>query len=250
MKIEKELVSEETMEQGLNVTLHVNTLDKEGSYYASVNSRVASVKSALRNIRNEDKGVDVTTIKHGLELYNRQVISLLSQGCSVKLLDLGVLVIKRRGKVKDKNEAETLSGFTVEFIPGDDVLRAVENLSVDAVLTVDKSPVLASVTDLSRKASDGTVTIGQPVQVLGRNLKVNEEDGEPVADKERWIRVENDQIFRNKPTELNLFAPGTLAAGATYRLLIKSTYNSNGRPRKGTLTGTSDVFTVAEDYSA
>lgn len=261
MKIEKELVSEETMEQGLNVTLHVNTLDKEGSYYASVNSRVASVKSALRNIRNEDNGADVTTVKHGLELYNRQVISLLSQGYSVKLLDLGVLVIKRRGKVKDKSEAETLSGFTVEFIPGDDVLRAVENLSVDAVLTVDKSPVLASVTDLSRKASDGTVTIGQPVQVLGRNLKVNveddelyfvpqTEDGEPVADKERWIRVENDQIFRNKPTELNLFVPGTLAAGATYRLLIKSAYNSSGRPRKGTLTGTSDVFTVAEDYSA
>ncbi len=29
--IEKELVSEETIEQGLNVTLHANTLKKDGS---------------------------------------------------------------------------------------------------------------------------------------------------------------------------------------------------------------------------
>lgn len=255
MKIEKELVSEETMEQGLNVTLRVNTLDKEGSYYASVNSRVASVKSALRNIKSEDKGVDITSVKHGLELYNNQVISLLSQGFSVKVLDLGVLVIKRRGRVKDRNEAESISGFTVEFIPGNDVLKAVENLSVDAVLTVDNSPVMESVTDLSRRESDGTVTIGQPMQVLGRNLKVNveddelyfvpqTEDGEPVADKERWIRVENDQIFRNKPTELNLFVPGTLTTGTKYRLLVKSSYISGSRARKTALTGTSDVFTA------
>ena len=66
--LEKELVSEETIEQGLNVTLRVNTLDKEGSYYAIVNSRMANVKSALRLIENEDKGVDITAIKHSLEL--------------------------------------------------------------------------------------------------------------------------------------------------------------------------------------
>lgn len=163
--LEKELVSEETIEQGLNVTLRVNTLDKEGSYYAIVNSRMANVKSALLLIKNEDKGVDITAIKHSLELYNKQILNLLSLGFSVKLLDLGVLVIKRRGRVKDRNEAESISGFTVEFIPGDDVLKAVENLSVDVVLTVDNAPFLESVTDLMRKESDGTVTIGQPVQV-------------------------------------------------------------------------------------
>lgn len=65
--LEKELVSEETIEQGLNVTLRVNTLE-EGSYYAIVNSRMANVKSALRLIENEDKGVDITAIKHSLEL--------------------------------------------------------------------------------------------------------------------------------------------------------------------------------------
>lgn len=163
--LEKELVSEETIEQGLNVTLRVNTLDKEGSYYAIVNSRMANVKSALLLIKNEDKGVDITAIKHSLELYNKQILNLLSLGFSVKLLDLDVLVIKRRGRVKDRNEAESISGFTVEFIPGDDVLKAVENLSVDVVLTVDNAPFLESVTDLMRKESDGTVTIGQPVQV-------------------------------------------------------------------------------------
>lgn len=252
--LEKELVSEETIEQGLNVTLRVNTLE-EGSYYAIVNSRMANVKSALRLIENEDKGVDITAIKHSLELYNKQILNLLSLGFSVKLLDLDVLVIKRRGRVKDRNEAESISDFTVEFIPGDDVLKAVENLSVDAVLTVDNAPFLESVTDLMRKESDGTVTIGQPVQVLGRNLKVNmeedelyfvpqTEDGEPVSDKAQWIRVENDQIFHNKHTELNLFAPGTLATGTQYRLLIKSSYISGGRARKTALTGTSDVFTA------
>lgn len=70
------------------------------------------------------------------------------------------------------------------------------------------------------------------------------EDGEPVSDKVQWIRVENDQIFRNKHTELNLFAPGTLATGTQYHLLTKSSYISGGRARKTALTGTSDVFTA------
>lgn len=250
--IEKELVSEENIEQGLNVTLHANTLKKDGSYYARVNSRVANVKAALKLIKDEDKGVDISAIKHGLELYNKQVLNLLTLGFSVKVLDLGILTIKHRGKVKDKSEAESISDFTVEFIPSTDVTKAVEKLSVDAVLTVDNSPVLEGISDLSRKASDGVVTVGQPIQVLGRNLKLNLEEDEiffvpqteqgDAKDKSEWVKVLEPQVFRNKPTELNLFVPPALPPDNRYRLLVKSSYIAGGRARKTVLSGTSDEF--------
>ena len=251
--IEKELVSEESIEQGLNVTLHNNLLDKEGSYYARVNTRVANVKAALKLIKDEERGVDITAIKHGLELYNKQVMKLLELGFSVKVLDLGILTIKHRGRIKDRGAAESLSDFTVDFIPSEDVRKAVSNLSVDAVLTVDNSPVLAEVADLSRKASDGMVTIGQPMAVKGRNLKVckddeiifvpQDDDGRNIEDEAKWVKVAEPQLFRNKPTELNFFVPMDIGVGK-YRIVVKSTCLGNGHKRHSPLMGRSDVVSV------
>lgn len=216
---------------------------------------MANVKAALKLIKDEEKGVDIAAIKHGLELYHKQVVKLLELGFSVKVLDLGILVIKHRGKVKDIGEAENISDFTVDFIPSEEVKKAVSNLSVDAVLTVDNSPVLEEISDLSRKKSDGMVTAGQPVAVKGKNLKVDlgedeiifvpqDKDGRDVADKEKWLSVPDSQLFRNKPTELNFFAPQSLVDGETYRIVVKSSFIGNGRKRQSSLTGRSAIFTA------
>lgn len=251
---EKELSSEETIEQGLNVTLRNNSLDENGSYFASVKTRLANVKAALKLIKDEDKGVDITAVKHGLELYNRQVIRLLETGLSVKVLDLGTLEIKHRGRISGEKEAAALNDFTVEFAPSGEVLQAVQNLSVDAVLTVDNSPSVEGISDLSRKLSDGRVTIGQPMQVTGANLKVSESDAvylvpqdddgnDRSADKSAWVLVEHSRIFRNMPSELNFFVPETAEEGS-YRLLVSTSYLTASTRRKTALTGRSAPFTV------
>ncbi len=256
--IEKELSSEETLEKKLNVTLRKNTLDKENeSYYASVNSQTANVKVALGNIKDEDKGIEISGLKRGLELYNKQVIKLLSQGFSVKVMDLGVLRIKHRGKLNSSGQSENRkSGFTVEFEVAEEVLNAVQNLDVDEIVRINKAPILEEIVDLSRQVSDGKVTNGKPVAIKGRNLKVNKENDEIYfvpqssdetddSDKSNWLKVDSDKIFRNKPSELNLFLPEGLKIGTKYKVLIRSLCFASGAERKTKLTGKSEAFELA-----
>ena len=231
--INDELVSEEAIQPGINITLHKNVLDKNRSYYAKVHTKVASVKAVLSRINEENKGVDVVTLKNGLELYDKQVIKLLKEGYSVKILDLGVLIIKHRGKVADKAEADGLSDFTVEFIPNDKVLEAVKDLEVDAVLIGNgKEPVMGEITDLARKVSDGKITAGKGVRIMGHNIKMDLEkdelyivpqnsDGTAVENMALWYKVEGGDIFRNKPTELNFTAPLGLENDVEYRIVIR-----------------------------
>ncbi len=231
--ISDELVSEEAIQPSINITLHKNFLDKNRSYYAKVHTKVASVKAVLSRINEENKGVDVVTLKNGLELYDKQVIKLLKEGYSVKILDLGVLIIKHRGKVADKAEADNLSDFTVEFIPNEKVLEAVKNLEVDAVLVGNgKEPVMSEITDLARKVSDGKITAGKGVRLMGHNIKMDlekdelyivpqNEDGTAVESMAQWYRVDNEDIFRNKPTEINFTAPLGLENGVEYRIVVR-----------------------------
>lgn len=256
--LEKELSSEETLDKKLNVTLRKNTLDKKSeSYYASVNSEIANVKVALGNIKEEDKGIEISGVKRSLELYNNQVIKLLSRGYSVKVMDLGVLKIKHRGKLNSDGKSENgNSNFTVEFEVAEEVLDAVKNLTVDEIVKINNAPALEEIVDLSRLVSDGKVTSGKPVAIKGRNLKLNKESDEiyfvpqtadetDEGDKSKWLKVDSDKIFRNKPTELNLFLPDGLESGAKYKVLIRSLFFASGAERKTKLTGKSDAFEVA-----
>lgn len=254
--IEKELSSEETLEKKLNVKLHTNSLDKESeSYYASVNSQTASVKVALSNIKEEDKGIEISGLKRGLELYNRQVLKLLSQGYSVKVMDLGILRIKHRGKIEADNKENGFSNFTVEFEVASDVVKAVESLDVDEVLMTSSAPAIESIVDLKRKVSDGKVTLENPIAAKGKNLKLNEADevylipqteyGTDEADTSKWVKIEYESVFRNKPTELNIFLPEGLEKGKKFKLEIVSRYNSKGTLRKTKLVGVSEEFEIA-----
>ena len=251
--LEDELVSEESLQSGITVTLIKNQLDKAGGFFARVKSRLATVKAALGLIAKKNKGIDTSAIKTGLELYNDEVIDLLSMGYAVKILDIGVLQIKHRGAVKDKNEAMTLSNFTVEFTPSAAVSEAVKNLKVDAVLEVMNEPEIKSLMDLWRQESDGKITIGRPFQVLGQNLKLDTgidevffvpltASGADDLDEENWIKAASNAVFRNKPSELNIYASDNLESGKKYRLLLRMWKGKDDNPKAFEISTKSDIF--------
>lgn len=258
--MKNELITDESLDTGLNLKLGKNTLLNDGSLVAKVSNRTATVKSTLTLIKNDGTIADTSLMMHHLEVYQKKIIQLLEQGYAVKILDLGVLRIKHKGKVQCASDAQNISNFTLGFSPSKDALSSVQELSVDSILQIDNSPVIETVTDVLRKEQDGFVTASEPVRLTGARLKLGENTGrlyfvpqvesygemQNAVDKETWIEVDYSKVFRDMPSELNFFAPASLAAGTKYRIRIESSYLSKNSARKEALTGQSGVVQLRE----
>ena len=251
-KLEKELSSIADLEAGLNVVAYRNTLAKDGSLYVRVKSRVASVKAILNQIKEDNTSADLSEIKRSLELYNNAALKLLKNGFSVKIMDLGILKIAHHGSIKSKEEAKNITNFIAEFEPDQSVENAVKGLEVDAVIEFDASPRINEIIDLKRQVSDGKITRDRPMAITGTKLKLDtaldeiyfvpqDEEGEDVSEKEKWIKLDMADLFRNKPTELNLTVPSGLESGTKYRLVIRRVYTTNN-DKPTVITSESDVF--------
>lgn len=172
-----ELLTDESLDTGLNLKLRKNTLLKDGSLIAKVSNKTATVKSTLTLIKNDRTITDTSLMLHHLEVYQSKLIQLLEQGYAVKLMDLGVLKIKHKGKLQNASDAENISEFTLGFTPSKIALNSVKELSVDSVLQIGNSPSIETVTDVSRNEADGFVTTEQPVKLTGTKLKIGNENG-------------------------------------------------------------------------
>ncbi len=251
--MKNELLTNESLDSGLMVKLRKNTLLDDGSLVANVSNKTATVRSTLTAIKDDGTVADISLMLHHLQVYQDKLLQLLKQGYTVKLLDIGLLKIKHKGKIKNaSNAASALSQFTLGFTPSKDALDSVKDLSVDAILKPEKAPVIEEVEDVFRNEKDGFVTSGQPVTVTGMRLKLGEEkdrlcfvpqteSGKNVEDESRWVDVEHAKIFRNKPSELTFFAPTNLEEGVKYRLRIETSYLGKGKSRKEILSGESEV---------
>ena len=249
---EKELTGVAQVNSGLNVMVYKNNLTKDGTNFIRVQSKLANVKMVLAQVEEDNPNANLAEIKKSLEIYNNAAIKLLKKGYSVKILDLGVLKITHHGSIKSKEEAANITDFTAEFDVDKSVLDAVKGLEVDAVLEFDNSAHLTEIADLRRKVSDGKITKGAPMAVYGIKLKVDEnadeiyfvpqdENEENLLDKEQWIKLSMGDLFRNKPTELNIIVPQALTAGEKYRLMLRrACIDSNGK--KVVISSESDVF--------
>lgn len=254
--MKKELLADESLDSGLMIKLRKNTLLDDGSLVANVSNKTATVKSTLTSIKNDGTVSDISLMLHHLQVYQDKILQLLGQGYTVKFLDLGLLKIKHKGRIKSASAAASdISQFTLGFTPSRDALDSVKKLSIGAILQPEKSPAIEAVTDIFRNERDGFVTSGEPVGVSGARLKLGEEkdklrfvpqteSGQNVEDESRWIEVEHSKIFRNKPSELTFFAPANLEEGVKYRVRVETSYLSKGMSRKETLAGESEVVMV------
>lgn len=251
--MKKELLTNESLDSGLMIKLRKNPLLDDGSLVANVSNKTATVKSTLTAIKNDGTVADISLMLHHLQVYQDKLLQLLGQGYTVKLLDIGLLKIKHKGRIKNaSNAVSDISQFTLGFMPSKDALNSVKDLSVDAILQPEKAPVIEEVEDVFRNEKDGLVTSGEPVAITGMRLKLGEENdrlwfvpqtesGQNVEDESRWIAVDHAKIFRNKPSELTFFAPTDLAEGVKYRVRIETSYLGKGKSRKETLVGESEV---------
>ena len=67
-------------------------------------------------------------------------------------------------------------------------------------------------------------------------------EGKMSTDETSWVKVEEANLFRNKPSELNFFVP-VLIAG-TYQIVLRTAYLGKDKSRKNMLKTISDTITV------
>ena len=252
-----ELDDSDVLDSGLNVNLQKNTLLDDGSLFARVVNRTATVKGALSSIKEDGMSEkEVSLMRHYLKVYEAKLLQLLEMGYAVKVMDLGTLRIKHSGSIATTAEGQALSNFTVAFTPTDKTKEAVAEIACDTASVPDYSPSLEVVTDLASGAENSSVTPGGAVRVTGSRLKIGEtaddtlyfvpqtSAGADEPDTSQWIAVDSSSIFRNKPTELNFFAPTSLSSGASYRIRVSTTYAGGSSARKEPLVGESEVITA------
>lgn len=110
-----------------------------------------------------------------------------------------------------------------------DTLQAVEPLITPQKVEADKTaPVIVSVQDVASGTSDAILTLGQPIKVIGKRLKID------VADPQQgvfFVSVSNGKEVRgevysdNFPKKLTVTVPAPLAKGS-YIIKTRAMINS------------------------
>lgn len=238
----------------LSVTLHENNFTKDGSYYATVSRNTATFKNILSEIAEDNKGMDPFMLQFAAILIQKKILKMLEQGKAVNVLDLGTMYIAMKCNAKGKSDVSESGNFYIKFTPTNLANEAIASLSVDKIVYADGSPEITTITDLSNSEAEFTLTKGKPCRITGGRLKLGgsewgiyfapvDSEGKMNPDETQWTKVDESNLFRNKPSELNFFVPDSLTDG-TYQIILRTTYLGKDKSRKTMLETASDVITV------
>ena len=248
---ENELVSTgDTLEAEVSGKLRRNYLGGEDDFYVQVDKKLVNVKTTLRAIRDDNKGIDTSMMSHYLEIYQEKILSFLRQGYSVKILDLVTISPVTHGNVKNSTEAKTQSNFSARASVSDLVKKAVQDLMLSDVAYIEEQVSILSVAAM--EADDDIIRAGSAVSVTGDNMKVGGEgsgvylvplgeDGNPTSARESWVAI--PRLLRNVPKELIFNVPASTAEGK-YILRIETRMGNRRASKKSIFTGTSSPFEV------
>lgn len=237
----------------LSITLHENNFTKDGTYYATVSRNTASFKNILSEIAEDNKGMDPFMLQFAAILIQKKILKLLEQGKAVNVLDLGTMYIAIKCNAKGKSDVQENGNFYIKFTPSSIANNAISSLSVDKIVYADGSPEITEITDLSSN-ENSSVSKGKPCRISGNRLKLGGEnsgiyfalldsDGKTYSEESSWIKVPSENVFRNKPTELNFFVPDTLEQ-QDYRIILRTAYLGKDKNRKTIVEATSNAISV------
>lgn len=226
----------------LSVTLHENNFTKDGTYYATVSRNTATFKNILSEIAEDNKGMDPFMLQYAAILIQKKILKMLEQGKAVNVLDLGTMYIAMKCNAKGKSDVSENGSFYIKFTPTALANEAISSLSVDKIVYADGSPEITSIKDLSNVESVGSLSKGKPCRVTGSRLKLGgdgwgiyfapiDSDGKLNTDETSWVKVNESDIFRNKPSELNFFVPHSIAED-NYQIVLRTAYLGKDKSRK------------------
>ena len=237
----------------VDVTLHKNSLKNDESYFGIVDKNKVTFNNILAEIAKNNKGIDPHLVQYAGIIIQKEIINMLKQGKTVNVLDLVTINPKIKCNVKNKNEVKSKSSITIKVSPTKFVKEAVSSIKVNNVVYHNPNPEIEQIIDLSTKKSISKLENVSLLKITGRKLKLGknnsgiyfvkvDKNGNFLEKEFNWIKVEEENIFLNTPTELNFFVPNYLEFNANYKILIKTSYLKNGKTRKKAVFTSSKIL--------
>lgn len=220
----------------VNVTIHKNYLTQDDSSYAKVQRTTAGMNNVIATILTKSKLFDEATLVASVLLFKESILDLLSQGIAVNLFELGTLYPNVQGGIKSLNPDTTeIPSLTLGFSPSKEALSAVSKAEIANTQQEESLPVISTIEDLSTHKTDFTVTVNMPIRIKGRRVKIagdqsqvglffakNDENGFYDKDESTWIKVKEENFFKNTSTFLEVILKEDLIPGQKYTLIIRT----------------------------
>lgn len=211
------------------------TPDPKDKIYILESTGKADLNKVYDEMQAEDTGLRRETIVHSVTLYNRICARLLMNGWQVNT-GLFYAVPRVTGLVDGGRWNPEINNIYVAFTQ-DKVIReeiALTNISILG----EKGSVMYILETEDRKTGlkDGTVTPGRNIFVRGANLKVIGNDASvgvtlTNTQSKAVVKLDEDMITKNNPSELTLLIPADLADG-DYLLTIRTQFGTSNHQLK------------------
>lgn len=211
------------------------TPDPKDKIYILESTGKADQNKVFDEMQAEDTGLRRETIVHSVTLYNRICARLLMNGWQLNT-GLFYAVPRLTGVVDGGRWNPDINSIYVAFTQ-DKVIReeiALTNISILG----EKGSVMYILETEDRKTGlkDGTVTPGRNIFVRGANLKVIGNDASvgvtlTNTQSKAVVKLDEDMITKNNPSELTLLIPADLADG-DYLLTIRTQFGTSNHQLK------------------
>ncbi|MBQ9538567.1 MAG: DUF4469 domain-containing protein [Treponema sp.] len=250
----------------INVVIHQNQFSEdENSYYGKVTRNTVTLEQLIKGIlddnQNTNTGLNAYILNFAMDRMKARILSEIKAGNAVSLLDLGVMYLGLKGSFSmdaGNTDVSALRGkeLTVGFTPSEDVQNAVSQLKVGSVSLCLKAPAMNKIVNLATKKENKVLSLGKGVELKGNRLKLTEgegcgiffvpvgADGSASSDEEAWIRVGEENIFKNYPRSLIFQVPPSMKAGK-YAIAVRTLYCGGNNVLKAPVTGFSATVDVA-----
>ena len=244
-----------SLTDSVNVTIHASKLTKGSGSYAKVQRNTAYIGNIVERVsKNAVIPGGTETLLYVAGLLRDGILSLLSEGKAVDLLEMGILYLKpQKGMESTNPEISDVPSMTLGFTPSIKAIEAVKNITVGADITKSNLPMPKTLLDLHTKTLGVdiyTVRVGGTgLKVAGTNsgvfLAPCDDEGVYQMDGSDWVSVcDSETLIDNTNTRLEFNIPADTTAG-TYRLIVKTASSTGNRVNKTLRTGMmEEVITV------
>ena len=226
----------QTLGGSVNVTIHKNYLREGDNSYAKVQRTTAGMDNVIATILNHTKVFDQASLVATVMLFKEAILELLTQGAAINLFELGTLYPCAQGNIPSSNpNISEIPNLSLGFTPSQEALKAVGKADISMAKPEETLPQISHIEDLATHSTDYTVSAGHAVRITGRRLRIagdetqvglyfaqQTDNGKMNENEAEWVKADNSDFFKNTPTYLELFLPGTLESGKSYFIVIRT----------------------------
>ena len=229
--------------QPLRAWLKANKLTADPSDYTAVPdlNGTYNVRSLVEALQAEGMEIQAETAVDIITRFNRKAAEMTTSGYSVNT-GLVVMQPRIRGKFTSQTFDPQKHRVYISVRQGVAMRKAIADATVEIQGEQESKMTIYLVEDLSTDTPGNTLTKGKNARILGAMLKIDGEDPSVgitftnTATKTA-TRIDRKDVIRNKPSELVILVPDTLAAGK-YQVSVTTQFSGGSKPLKAPRTAT------------